>query len=44
MEEVGQKLARKLEKKPVTTVEEVGQNILNSHTEIKGTLRENNLK
>ena len=27
MEEVGQKLARKLEKKPVTTVEEVGQSL-----------------
>lgn len=27
MEEVGQKLARKLEKKPVTTVEEVGQTL-----------------
>ena len=27
MEEVGQKLARKLEKKPVTTVEEVGQTV-----------------
>lgn len=27
MEEVGQKVARKLEKKPVTTVEEVGQTL-----------------